>query len=254
MGEAMLKLIMVFAELERRLTAERTTAIMQDRVERGLWNGGVVYGYLPESGESGRLLVDPEWAPIIKTHFFKVVDAALGDFEAEANKMDSEIEVIRHRLTTVQTEIQNLVAVLKQMGAGAIESVKDELTTLEAEKRQLRDRLDARAEQAAPKTTEAAGAAKRFIDTWSSVGELLKQATPEEQQTILRHYIEVVEISFDDPDGKMGKYAMRLFPEVRPLDTLPHRNGNGTPKGGSVLTEDRIVCQLDQKAPVDQHV
>ena len=427
MGEAMLKLIMVFAELEQALIAERTTAIMQDRVERGLWNGGVVYGYLPAPEDSGKLVVDPEWAPIIKSHFFdafedlgaagavqrhlrqvginmpirksrsgrtrggqpftkqqvtrilrnplyigrvkwgdsfkddaheaiidkiqfnrvqrklnetkrthhnhryargrdyplkglvrcgcgamftpksatargqiyhyysctrqnhsgtgvgckapmipalaleqavmdrilslgtkdedreKVVEAALGNVEAEANKMDSEVETIRHRLTTVQTEIQNLVGALKAMGAGAVASVKDELVKLEGEKRQLRDRLRAHAEQAAPKTAAAAAAAKRFIDTWSSMGELLEQATPEEQRTILKHYIEVVEITFDDPDGKMGKYALRLFPEVRPLDSTPSRNGNGTPipggDGGPVLTEDRIVCQSEQKAP-----
>ncbi len=34
MGEAMVKLIMVFAELERQLTAERTVATMKDRVSR----------------------------------------------------------------------------------------------------------------------------------------------------------------------------------------------------------------------------
>ena len=132
-------------------------------------------------------------------------------------------------------------------------SVKDELVKLEEEKRQLRDRLRDHAEQATPKTAAATAAAKRFIDTWSSMGELLKQATPEEQRTILQHYIEVVEITFDDPVGKIGKYVLRLFPEVRPLDATPSRNENGTPipggDGGSVLTEDRIVCQSESKAP-----
>lgn len=70
MGEAMIKLIMVFAELERKLTAERTLATMQDRTERGLWNGGFVYGYKSDPDERGRLIVDPEWAAIIRTHFF----------------------------------------------------------------------------------------------------------------------------------------------------------------------------------------
>ena len=110
-----------------------------------------------------------------------------------------------------------------------------------------RDRLRAHAEQAEPKTA-AAAAAKRFIDTWNSMRGV------EERRTILKHYIEVVEISFDDPAGKIGKYALRLFPEVRPSDLSPSKNGNGTPIGGSVLTEDRIVCQSEQKAPVDQHV
>jgi DNA invertase Pin-like site-specific DNA recombinase len=39
MGEAMLKIILVFAELERKLTAERVSSIMLSRAEKGLWNG-----------------------------------------------------------------------------------------------------------------------------------------------------------------------------------------------------------------------
>lgn len=39
MGEAMLKIILVFAELERKLTGERVKAVMLDRASKGLWNG-----------------------------------------------------------------------------------------------------------------------------------------------------------------------------------------------------------------------
>lgn len=42
MGEAMLKIILVFAELERKLTGERVTAIMLDRATKGLWNGAPI--------------------------------------------------------------------------------------------------------------------------------------------------------------------------------------------------------------------
>lgn len=42
MGEAMLKIILVFAELERKLTGERVTAIMMDRASKGLWNGAPI--------------------------------------------------------------------------------------------------------------------------------------------------------------------------------------------------------------------
>ena len=46
MGEAMLKIILVFAELERKLTAERVSSIMLSRAEKGLWNGAnVPLGY-----------------------------------------------------------------------------------------------------------------------------------------------------------------------------------------------------------------
>lgn len=45
-GEAMLKIILVFAELERNMTSERVTATMINRASNGVWNGGrVPYGY-----------------------------------------------------------------------------------------------------------------------------------------------------------------------------------------------------------------
>lgn len=39
MGEAMLKITLVFAELERNVDSERVTSIMLDRASKGLWNG-----------------------------------------------------------------------------------------------------------------------------------------------------------------------------------------------------------------------
>lgn len=45
-GEAMLKIILVFAELERHMTSERVTAVMLSRANNGQWNGGrVPFGY-----------------------------------------------------------------------------------------------------------------------------------------------------------------------------------------------------------------
>lgn len=47
MGEAMLKIILVFAELERNLAKERVKSIMLSRAEKGLWNGATVpLGYV----------------------------------------------------------------------------------------------------------------------------------------------------------------------------------------------------------------
>lgn len=46
MGEAMLKIILVFAELERNMTSERVSATMLSRAANGIWNGGrIPYGY-----------------------------------------------------------------------------------------------------------------------------------------------------------------------------------------------------------------
>ena len=51
-GEAMLKIILVFAELERNMTSERVTATMVSRAANGQWNGGrVPYGYVRKDGE-----------------------------------------------------------------------------------------------------------------------------------------------------------------------------------------------------------
>jgi hypothetical protein len=45
---------------------------MEDRVERGLWNGGLVYGYAVD--EDGKLTPDPAWAEIIQREFFDAVE------------------------------------------------------------------------------------------------------------------------------------------------------------------------------------
>ena len=46
MGEAMLKIILVFAELERKITAERVSSVMLSRANNGQWNGGrIPLGY-----------------------------------------------------------------------------------------------------------------------------------------------------------------------------------------------------------------
>ena len=45
-GEAILKIILVFAELERKLTSERVTDVMIGRAQNGQWNGArVPYGW-----------------------------------------------------------------------------------------------------------------------------------------------------------------------------------------------------------------
>lgn len=68
-GEAMIRLVMVFAELERKMTAERTFSIMRDRVERGLWNGGHILGYRSKENEPGHLEIDEDAAPIVQQIF-----------------------------------------------------------------------------------------------------------------------------------------------------------------------------------------
>ena len=50
MGECMLKIILVFAELERKMTSERVTDIMLGRARNKQWNGAnVPFGYTWDS-------------------------------------------------------------------------------------------------------------------------------------------------------------------------------------------------------------
>jgi site-specific DNA recombinase len=67
MGEAMLKIILVFAELERNMTSERVTATMISRASKGVWNGGrIPYGYSYDSATK-TFSIDPNEAEIV--HF-----------------------------------------------------------------------------------------------------------------------------------------------------------------------------------------
>jgi len=68
-GVAMIQLIVVFAQLERSMTAERTVSIMRDRAERGLWNGGHVLGYRIANDDSGKLAINPEEAELVHQIF-----------------------------------------------------------------------------------------------------------------------------------------------------------------------------------------
>ena len=71
-GRAMLKLILVFAELEREQVAERTQVTMAHRAKAGLWNGGSrPLGYDLDSAQKGKLLVNAEEARIVLEQVFK---------------------------------------------------------------------------------------------------------------------------------------------------------------------------------------
>jgi len=65
MGEAMLKIILVFAELERNMTSERVTAVMLSRASNGRWNGGrIPYGYDYDK-ETGEFSVNESEASVV---------------------------------------------------------------------------------------------------------------------------------------------------------------------------------------------
>ncbi len=68
-GEAMLKIILVFAELERNMTSERVTAVMLSRANNGQWNGGrIPYGYTYNK-ENQTFLINDKESAVVKTIF-----------------------------------------------------------------------------------------------------------------------------------------------------------------------------------------
>lgn len=66
-GEAMLKIILVFAELERKMTSERVTDVMLSRASNGQWNGGrIPYGYQYDKA-SKKFSENPSEAKTVRT-------------------------------------------------------------------------------------------------------------------------------------------------------------------------------------------
>lgn len=64
-GEAMLKIILVFAELERNMTSERVSATLISRAQGGQWNGGrVPFGYDHEKGSEEFTINEQEAATV----------------------------------------------------------------------------------------------------------------------------------------------------------------------------------------------
>lgn len=69
MGEALLSIIIVFAQLERRITAERTREHMAARAVKGLFGGGRPWGYKLNPEHKGELLIDEVEAETIRGIF-----------------------------------------------------------------------------------------------------------------------------------------------------------------------------------------
>lgn len=71
-GRAMLKITLVFAELERERTSERTKEKIQARREQGLWFGGQVpLGYRVNPANKTTLEIDEPVAKMVRRDFFE---------------------------------------------------------------------------------------------------------------------------------------------------------------------------------------
>ncbi len=437
-GTAMLQLVMVFAQLERSMTAERTYSIMRDRVDRGLWNGGHVLGYRSDPEDKGKLLIEEEGAVIVRRIFDsyeelgsagaatrklndlgiryptyrtrsdkvrggnlftkqkvlgilrspiyigriewgeatcddchvpiiakeqfervkdrlirtvkhrknmrrargrnyllsgllrcqcgshmvgssahgrtdvsyyytctrqvheggkysceapripalaleealigrvvqlgslveardQIVRKALDCIDGESARLREEEDILRRQIAKTKADIGRLIEVLKSLGTRGLPSVQEELGRLEAEEKHLAATLAELGKRQAP-MDKVSREARQFIETWKDVGELLAQATPDEQFQILQHYVEVIELQTTDPKARSGTYVLRLFPEVRPNRALEYveerpkaevKSGPETENGAVAdagnrpdsLTEPGLVRISVQKAP-----
>ena len=81
-GRAIIRTVLVFAQLEREQTAERTLDVMEYRAQQGLWNGGyppLGYDYDKEKKE---LMINQKEAEVVKLIFEKYIE--LGSYQEVA--------------------------------------------------------------------------------------------------------------------------------------------------------------------------
>ncbi|MBU4000547.1 recombinase family protein [Patescibacteria group bacterium] len=97
-GRAMLSIILVFAQLEREQTGERTLATMQYRAEQGLWNGGRAFGYDLDPENKGILIINPEQAEIIRKAFDLCIEkGSAGQVQKALNQLGHRMPVYESR-------------------------------------------------------------------------------------------------------------------------------------------------------------
>lgn len=102
MGEAMLKIILVFAELERKITAERVFSIMLSRAEKGLWNGATVPTGYVWSDEEKFPIVDPEEAKIVR-YIYNLYESSRSTLKVAYRLHEEKIATKRNGLWTAKT-------------------------------------------------------------------------------------------------------------------------------------------------------
>ena len=181
----------------------------------------------------------------------QIITEALKLIDANAHEAEKESENVRHRLNAVKAAIGKLVTVLMDSGNQIFESIRDELSQLESEKRDLESKLRELQQRKTP-LDQVTALAKTFVENWQGLGDLLQNITGDERRTLLEQYVEVIQMTPSSDDAKKGTYAMRLFPEAVPV--LRSKNGTSQEKThlanqDSVLTESSLVRQVSEKAP-----
>lgn len=138
MGEAMVNIVMVFAELERKMTSQRTKETMVSRAEQGLHNGGRIWGYKLNPDRPGVLLIDEEEARTIRRIFQKYLEVKsltqLQRWMQRENVLRPEVTSRRKRksggtvptVTGLRTLLQNPVYIgQRQTAKGVVEGKQE---------------------------------------------------------------------------------------------------------------------------------
>ena len=181
----------------------------------------------------------------------QIVTEALKLIDTNSHEAEKESESVRHRLTTVKAEIGKLVSVLKNTGTQVFESIRDEMTKLESEKRDLEAELHELQEMKTP-LDQVTSLAKTFIENWQGLGDLLRVITGDERRTVLEQFVEVIQMTPAAHDAKKGTYVIRLFPEAMPIQTTRNCLGRDETQGtgdNSELTELSPVRNVGELAP-----
>jgi site-specific DNA recombinase len=99
--------------------------------------------------------------------------------------------------------------------------------------------------------------AAKFVTDWTDIGQLLDAADLAEQRVILQHRVHSLVLTAADKGAKHGAYALRLFPEIGPINPDEAGKDRGpnpdAPRKGpgdrAVLTENDVVRQFGKEAP-----
>ncbi len=184
----------------------------------------------------------------------QITDTALNCLRSDYQRLKEKAGLINQRMSGVQSEINNLLSVLKATGTAALSSIQDELREREFERDRLRSQLQEIEADKAP-ASHLEQQCQKFVESWTNIGELLDSATLEETRVILQHFVEVIQLECTDKEAKRGRYLIKLFPEVGSLDPVPNEY-TPTPDGSGnqgVLTKKGLVRQFDKKAPCAIH-
>ena len=97
-GRAMLSIVLIFAQLEREQTGERTFATMQYRAEQGLWNGGRAFGYDLDPEKKGFLRINHEQKEIVRKSFDLCIEkGSAGQVQKALNELGYRLPVYESR-------------------------------------------------------------------------------------------------------------------------------------------------------------